>query len=1487
MGHTHPNTGIKLLAEMVCTGCGAALEAGLGSGVPLPTEPAQCLVSAVQHAKQEAWASGRVVAASEHAAAFAPLQLLGSVLADVFAALCKQSSTDSQFAKEETLSEADVEAGLWLAAVHFDYVAILGPGLTDREGAVTELVLQFVTRHSRAGLEKAAIPPTLEPRDAARSPGWSLSKPLAMALQSVHHALAAVRYMPMPAMHRVVPLAARFLVGNLSCSALQAAAANLLQAVLGQSDEQMQAMAVEQLTTASGSGRFNPTKRGPRQTLSPITISMLRAVCAPCLPTCTTNSACDAERGSGSVALADASRKAESRAIALIDGVLRRCLLGVRERERDPGSWAWLETTVQELLEASKDPRWVAAPLLLLCLTKGLARIAGAPRSVDMAWTQREFAVRLLGTLGSVLCREHTLACDYSESADLAELRRWAASAPSQRLGAGLPEGVPDEVHRLLISYLSAVPASSPVLCPPPCGCVEPHPSVGKAQHLASAVLPADHPAYSCSFLLCFSVASQAMAGGHVVADSRSTAPHKAAKRSCRKEKGTAKCEGDVPDWVLAEWSAAELCRIGNQPNDPKATRRHSTALPCSARLYRHLLHQDGVGVLARARGVALEALLVQIRSSSFAFVRRQAMAGLTSACKADVKLVVSRSVVEAIALCLQDESAFVRVAAVELMGHLLASEPSGFTAESIAECRTAVSTRLTDASPAVRRAAFRVACDTLHVDDPCVVANAANLLRRIQHETQQVRDTVLGALQHTLMMPPLSNSTLGYLVGLASQPGITGAGLRDLLKTHKAALETKAYEASVHALVVDAIKYVAERVSSSDVTPWTIVLEHLGAQHPQAVHSHIWQLKEWLLVDAASPTNAAMLAIQACRILSDVLPSWAAQVAAHESGELGRHLQDALTPLLVDQGSRLTRGAMECLCVVATNASGIEADVLKLFRDSMQYVTGFMGSRASITGEQQRLLCRHAWILGTTLEFLDIDALQEDEPQVRIDSVPSVSAAAVVQLLTVLSLRGPENLRPSLLPCLGFALRRHSRLLRTPGQGAGSSVEVFRSGLCGSSSTTTTGTALRAQATETLASLLATYEVAAQVQAPASGTGDWGAAVADCMRQPAISEAVQRLASLQPELLSVLGQAETPSIAGHALRALQSLSRLGVLHPSSAVPELLAVCMAGCQVVSEDARRFLLCLLQTSPQLLSSRLGEGLRRAVARLVQDRVPHGSLIAERWRFTAISEAYGELCESRRIREHLLDVLLGQFKSLSCPVQQEAAPAVSDVHVEKGAGWTHVHMLVEAELLHGILLVLPYRSELEVAYVLSSTARFLVLNAMPLVADGAQGRSGINGAALLGTCVASAVLHALCLHLGSGAGDVERLLKLGLTAIDGGAVEDQPLPAGFLRRPASDIGALLREAVVAAGDASQALSLVQRHVPIDSLLLRGMDGHGLGSSSRGVSNRRKRCSSGSTREQPQKRRRGSTGKAGKASQCKVSVDLGEEADAGEIA
>lgn len=1479
---------IEPLVTKIGEACIEALKRGLNAGSVLPVEPTKQLADLVEKAKVASWTASTGGAPAQ-APALASLTNVIAVLTEIFTALCGQAQVkkhDGDGTTPSTLSDAgglvkspaspvNVEIGLQLVSILLDAGAA-GADVSvthGGDGSMGDAVLQFLShtvrntctevgimRPVRKGDSSGSMPAVVEPLKPPGPEGLCIAAALAAVLRSAHHAVAADGFAATTFACRLVPLAQRALACNApgaadSLAALGGAAADLIAAAAGQGDKTLQALVVAELGdksvqrvtwTTSGKGEAAGQRGG--RAISRASARRNAGVSAPgahaAMALRVVSSACLPVRLTGSAGVATARERrtaAEASAGAVATATIRRCLLACG---RDSEEWVELQTLLREFLDACGDPHWASAPSLILCLTRALARVAGAPRAVEMSWTQREFAAKLLGQIASKLCCEHAAAANYAGDDDLTELRRWAVSRVPEGGRTNAKDG-PGDFHHFLVDFLDVSAPPAPVLLTPLL--VQAPAAVGGcsrslrddasdggnlARPLDTTVIQADHPVRNISFLLCDWAAPPITECSERPSKRKGAKVRKSATKRERHGNHRAIC-GEVSSWACKKWITRALIQAEPRHVGKKGGRSRNAIAPCVMRLYRRFVHLAEEGPLARARVLALEALFAQVKKSPLVCVRRQAVIGLAAACTADVQLVASHCVMDTITTGLKDSSSLVRNQAVDLIGRLLGGvsggsalpHSGGLTQQRATQLRTAVRLRLDDASSIVRRSAFRVSCDALRADDPALASCASDLLQRVRDEARHVREPVLRALERVLFVLPISGATLDNLVKLATAQGVGGDGVCELLKAHRAARDDDKFAVSMRTISSDAFERVASArgdfASPEDPSALAMVLEQVSLEFPAALHEHLPPLEAWLCVEAGGPQSSLVLAQQACRILSNTLPSWAGDTDLKSRCNTGNRLQVALPPLFDAQRSGLTRGATECLCVVSIHVTESAEALLEHFYESFEYLVETVERREPLNAAAQRLLCRHAWVLGTVLEFIDVEGTGNGASSLMI---PGVSIPAVVaRHLVALCLHGPPVMCSALVPCLGFILRRHHQLLQVcPGPR-----EVFRIGL-GSDTL-----AFQVCTAEALSSLLIAYQKVSEHGGAPSGTVDGNAPAS--LLAPKVSEAVQRLAQLQPDLLDVVhGSADAPALAAHAVSALQSLSQVGVLHPSSALPSILAASIAGPQQLGVATRRLLLRLVAATPQLLLNRFGAGLLEA-ARLLEGRCESGSLIIESWRFAAIGEACADHFEARRLRERLLEAVLLELIVFAPP-----ASAMQTGQAEFEAQHSE---LVRAELILGVLVGLPYRYEYEVAHVLRVVAQFLTLRALPLLAESAATTERSSG--IFGVCVASVLLHALCHHLCSPS-DAERLLA----AADNGGVEaDRP----FYQRSStvSDFVPLLHELAAAAaatgvaGDPVALLGTLAHHVPLESRLLRGPAGRGAELPTAARGRRRRRC------------------------------------------
>jgi len=259
-------------------------------------------------------------------------------------------------------------------------------------------------------------------------------------------------------------------------------------------------------------------------------------------------------------------------------------------------------------------------------------------------------------------------------------------------------------------------------------------------------------------------------------------------------------------------------------------------------------------------------------------------------------------------------------------------------------------------------------------------------------------------------------------------------------------------------------------------------------------------------------------------------------------------------------------------------------------------------------------------------------------------------------------------------------------------------------------------------------------------------------------------------------------------------------MGELGVLHPASILAGLLAASTVGYQSASNEACRLVLRLVEANPALLATRLNSGLQEAVQLGIRHAKP-GSVVNDSWRFASFRAAYAEHLDSRHLREQFIDAIVTDFNLMAMPVLHGSFP-------------TGLSLVSYAELLTGIVVRLPFRSEFELARILSGTVQLFELRATPLLlnCEGDIGNAGIQQQGnMLGICTAAAVLHTLCKHWVGNHPELKRLFTIGPDGCG-----DQPLPVGFARNRMPDFTALFHKLAAASNDSKLLFKLLVEYL-----------------------------------------------------------------------
>lgn len=739
-----------------------------------------------------------------------------------------------------------------------------------------------------------------------------------------------------------------------------------------------------------------------------------------------------------------------------------------------------------------------------------------------------------------------------------------------------------------------------------------------------------------------------------------------------------------------------------------------------------------------------------------------------------------------------------VRFAAVQLISQLSDKKAAEPVKRSIGELRVAVSSRLADASPMVRFAAFRSACGQLSLERPNGAREAADLLVRAKLEGENIQNYVFKTLETCFFTSSSSAANLDRLVDLTANQDVGCENISELLRTHRAARGDQIFASSMKDITSHAVQRLQGQ-TDDDPRAFALLLEAISFESPEAFLYHIPALQTWISVGSEVAQNKQLLARHGCRILTNALPHWAKTQRASTIHQAGRQIQDCLESLLEAPDFELVREAASCFCKLSQDRILKIPDVLAHFNEAFSYARQAVERRLALDANGQRRICRVAWILGSMLEFMDVEKFLR-ETTIGNDLQRKGIAQATARLLCAMFVNGPQTLamKSNLVQCIGFIARRQPNLLHF--REVGSVYEVFKIGLAAKDETCT----LTSSTLRSLHELMEIYQEQAEK------------ACGQTKISSSVTEATNSLASLQPEILCLLSRVQMPAVVNTALGVFKVMQRSGVLHAASVMPGLLSMTLCGHQTNVVQCRALLLDMIEGNPQSLANRISAGIRTAASQISsRSNFNPGETARERWRFTAITEVYSEYLEARAAKEKFLDTLVGEFRHLCTDEGVVANPR---------------EVLLRAEITLGILSRIPFRTEADVAYVLRCASEFLILRAMPMLSGDTvvqQGTECGEKNALFAVVALSVLLYLMCeqwAHFVDG----PRLLKAAESSAETSGA-DQPLPAAFSRRPPLELSGALRELTrKATEDDSALVGYLVKTVQSNSWLLRGQGG-----------------------------------------------------------
>lgn len=736
-----------------------------------------------------------------------------------------------------------------------------------------------------------------------------------------------------------------------------------------------------------------------------------------------------------------------------------------------------------------------------------------------------------------------------------------------------------------------------------------------------------------------------------------------------------------------------------------------------------------------------------------------------------------------------------------------------------LTELRMVVRSKLSDPSVLVRRAAFRAAGVWLQEceDQTQMHFEAGEMLRRLRNETAQIKSQALTALERVVFSKgkgckaskqKMQETIVQRLCILHAHNGVGGAGVRDLLSAHCKAIEGNANLPEAAGAATCAMEEIATCTLSSlpeglaELELHLSLLEQVSLERPAAFHKHLNRFAQWLQkkTDQETP-ESLVLPIAACNILAQVLPSWTQSASTLSKQKMANSLTERLSCLLDEEAApaqdlgQLARVVVKCLAVVVEHLVPTARDLLmghfgrsiRLLSETLQDVERDLSPQAS-----HGKMCRHTWIVGSLLEFLDAKSMEflgEAVAQVSCkDGALEIVSKAAVSLLSDCCLRGPAAAKPAMIPALGFALRRFPQLLDLE-EGRGAPLTVLRYGLAASGGHA--ASVLRLRATETFAGLAVCYQEAAETNGPTK------------KKDNSASVAAQKLATLQAELMTVL-QADEKTIQ-QALRGFCSLCDLGVIHPASAVPGIIAVTVAGTKAAARHARRLLLRLVESGPPLLAQRCGAGFRAAAQQLHQAQ-ECVEVYSESWRFAPLCEAYAEFLEGKHQRDQFLCSLVSE--------------TLAEADISEGPS------MFRLQLTAGLLARLPLSKEAELARIVHAVVQFLTLKVAPYLTldDQEKADKATFPPPSRATCATAVVLYKLCSHWLDlvGADFAKQMRETWGSALSLSSSDfDQALPIAFSRQNLPDLAGLFQK-IHSIGECEGVEALL-KEIEVDSPLL----------------------------------------------------------------
>eukprot|EP00427_Karlodinium_veneficum_P015717 CAMPEP_0169135692 /NCGR_PEP_ID=MMETSP1015-20121227/40581_1 /TAXON_ID=342587 /ORGANISM="Karlodinium micrum, Strain CCMP2283" /LENGTH=1416 /DNA_ID=CAMNT_0009200367 /DNA_START=58 /DNA_END=4309 /DNA_ORIENTATION=+ len=1065
---------------------------------------------------------------------------------------------------------------------------------------------------------------------------------------------------------------------------------------------------------------------------------------------------------------------AQAALLQLTSGLVQRLLL---TRARDDDLRTIFNDLIEELLMASLKPSWPGALAMLRTIFYQLVSLVQQGKRKELADASlREFCLKIISKVICHFSHHQVEAADqaiklppWTQASDKANKEYrvlqnvalrvslqdgrklpWTAAAKAVQAwdaevhlnkdddGSGLTNLTDDIVFRYLIMAHLEDERLVPAKCPPDAQRVT----------LASTVFQAAHPLHAWSFLVCDWAEGALRLKKQV--------------ESKEEEEGEVDLEAKNRQAVLERflalsWTSPTI--LSGEGGSSRAGGRRVLLPYMVHKVFRQLQCGSAIDSLLKT---GVDCLVMQANSPQ-ATLRKTAVKSIGGVIEVDRRVLAQKAVEETLDMRIRDESAWVRQAALDLLGRLLDASEN----EENEDAPLILSQE--DGENSALLQDFNKLFG--HAD---VVPVAIDLLHR-SRDSEKLRAMVI----HTFELlwfadeEPSSTAVLQFARVMDASNNLSdGAStiLNELLLRLKKNLDSKkrsrGYQHAMrrwmslllnefvhlHGDTGSAIIKQRSKEIGGEEERWLrrrallSTLEAFALAQPTEMVRQIRPLTVYLNLDDKSTAEEQWVAQRVCRILIAVLP------CPVEKRGLFEHItvQNDLQALIKSQPSSGVREAARCLSLVVKHVTGDLSQVVKHIVDAIPAITHYCDDDVK-PADLDRLtllyISRLIWVTCSILETLPIDNYMEPQGnrlkreafpfQLTDGSVASTVLAALSKMFAI-----PDNgVKAVVVQCLGFFLCGHRSKIkeRTVAQMLAYSLRHD-------------DMSIRLRGLETLSCLLSHFAKEAEKETAAGKSTTVGSVSAVDSAQPlAVHSAVvlshitvdkAEIGKLIVHRASGSVEEEVSKIRIEALTVMRYLHQQGLVNPMTILPKVFALAFSVEAPLAEPAGSILKEMLELRPSILLNRLDEAFHDVFLTALASSQPPCLGQAFQTPCAVFCELYAEIFRKQKgTRESLLRKMLQQvlrlqathrftdlFKDLlecsqhpGMSKKRRLAATPSDVDqgifdsgIVKQLPPLQYYQLAYAQFMSSIVTALPFQYESEPLLVIYECNRHLSLN-----------------------------------------------------------------------------------------------------------------------------------------------------------------------------